>query len=116
MRAIYQILDCCGKCAESIEIELPADVLDPSDYAAESEALKITGYDGHGKCSGCGSPKYRARYAGYPIPATVGVDMTIEGENRDALIGAITMVLGLLMKAPEYVSLVVCNDEGGRIE
>jgi len=116
VNAVYAIRDCCGDEVERIEIALPAGCTDPSDCKAEAEALKITGYDGHGHCGHCGDFSYKARYAGYPIEPIVDAIVSVEGVNRTHLIATLETLLAHLRDAPEFVSLVTCNDEAGCIE
>jgi len=116
MKAVYIISFCCGDEVKRVKIVLPAGCTDPSDFTTEVQALKITGYDGHGRCGNCGNRRYRARYAGYPIPPIDGAIVSVEGLNRDHLIATLETLLAHLRVAPEYVSLIACNDTIGCIE
>ena len=88
MRAVYAIHGCCADETdeiERIEIELPAGCCDPSHPDAETEALSITGYDGHGRCDYCGHRiRYRAHYVGYPVPPIAGAIVSIKGEQSES--------------------------------
>jgi len=69
MKAIFEIRTCLDVCVDSVEIELPADFIDPQDCAGE--ALAASDYAGHGRCGQCGDNAYRAYYAGTPVNSIV---------------------------------------------
>ena len=116
MNVVYSIRDCCGEEFERVEITLPAGCTDPSDCAAKAEALKITGYDGHGRCRSCSDQRYRAYYVGYPIPAPGDATVVIEGDDRNHLIATLEMLLARLRIAPKHVSRITCSGGTGCIE
>jgi len=107
MRAVYNVVDCCGDFQERIEVDLPDDFDDPSDFDAEQYALEeCSNYAGAGWCDGCGSRAYSARYAGFPVSVPSGVDMKISADSRDSLIEALERVLAVARDAEDYVDTV----------
>jgi hypothetical protein len=115
MKAVYNILTCCGDLVERVEYDVPAGCADPADYEAETGALESAGYDRYDRCS-CGTARYRARFAGYALYAEPGVKMRVEAPNRDVMIMALEAVVEALRSAPEDTALVEVDEKGGRME
>jgi len=64
MLAEYDIVTCCGEKVDSVVIIGGECYEECDDYAAESEALKMTDYADKGRCPACGDQRFRARFAG----------------------------------------------------
>jgi hypothetical protein len=118
MRAVYTIKSCCGNSMETVIVELPTGMDDPTGNDALTYALSQSHYTvmrKTGYCKGCrnsevkGNPEAHAVFYGFPldpVPATV----TIEAVDRDALVETLESLLVQVRDLPNYVSEINCDD------
>ena len=108
MRAVYNIFDCCGDILDTVEVELPVSINDPTDFEAEQYALDQSDYANPGICGDCRGYTARASYYGFPIEP-VKATVMIEAKDRMALIETLETLLREVRALPDYVSFITCN-------
>lgn len=110
MKAVYNIVDCCGNLLDCITVELPAGYDAPEDFDAELYALSQSKYADPDDCRECGSPDTRASYRGYPIES-IKATVSIEAKDRADLIETLCALLREVQALPDYVSYIVCDGD-----
>jgi hypothetical protein len=115
MRAVYDIRNCRGDLAQSVEVDAYGDLAFDDTYERCVEVCEDAGYDTRAKCGGCGDCRYHvafSHYVGQGVSA-LNFEFTdgsvygdISGATRHDLIVALEAILTELRGADDCIGFV----------